>query len=191
MENRLGLILLAADCGANDAEIAGRVVVGGSTIYHTKRRFVEGNLALALTEAPRAGAASKLALKEEARLIATACSNPPPGRDRGTLELLSDALVKLTDRKSQSRKTVRRRLAENDLKPWCKDMWCIPKVDAAYVAATENVLDLYAETPIHCEAPLLSLSKYEAGPLDTASGVHGLAETASPYRDRQPHQTDL
>ncbi len=35
-------ILLAADAGASDAEIAARVVVGGSTVTRTKRRFVEG-----------------------------------------------------------------------------------------------------------------------------------------------------
>ena len=46
---------------------------------------------------------------------------------------------------SLSRETVRRRLAENDLKPWRKDMWCIPQVDAEYVARMEDVLDLYAE----------------------------------------------
>ena len=38
---------------------------------------------------------------------------------------------------------MRRRLAENDLKPWRKDMWCIPRVDAEYVARMEHVLDLY------------------------------------------------
>src|SRR5262249_49553764 len=43
--------------------------------------------------------------------------------------------------------TVRRRLAENDLKPWRKKMWCIPQVDAEYVARMEDVLDLYAEEP--------------------------------------------
>jgi transposase len=138
-------ILLAADAGASDAEIAGRVVVGGSTVYRTKRRFVEGNLELALAEEPRPGAARKLTGKEEALLVATACSDPPAGRARWTLELLSDALVKLTEHESLSRETVRRRLAENDLKPWRKDMWCIPKVDAAYVACMEDVLDLYAE----------------------------------------------
>jgi hypothetical protein len=42
---------------------------------------------------------------------------------------------------------VRRRLAENDLKPWRKDMWCIPRIDADYVARMEDVLDLYAEAP--------------------------------------------
>ena len=41
----------------------------------------------------------------------------------------------------------RRRLAENALKPWRRDMWCVPKVDAAYVAAMEDVLDLYGEPP--------------------------------------------
>jgi transposase len=37
-------ILLAADVGTNDEEIARSVGVGGSTVYRTKRRFVEGNL---------------------------------------------------------------------------------------------------------------------------------------------------
>jgi len=35
---------------------------------------------------------------------------------------------------SISRETVRRRLAENDLKPWRKDMRCILQVDSEYVA---------------------------------------------------------
>jgi hypothetical protein len=39
------------------------------------------------------------------------------------------------------------RLGENKLKPWQKDMWCIPKVDGAYVARMEDVLDLYAQDP--------------------------------------------
>ncbi len=56
-------------------------------------------------------------------------------------------MVKLTDYEDFSRKTVRRGLAEKELKPWRKDMWCIPKVDGAYVARMEDVLDLYAEDP--------------------------------------------
>jgi len=40
---------------------------------------------------------------------------------------------------------VRRRLAEDDLKPWRRDMWCIPQIDGEYVARMEDVLDLYAE----------------------------------------------
>ena len=89
----------------------------------------------------------KLSSKEEALLVATACSKPPPGRARWTLELLADEMVRLTDHEELSSETVRRRLAENHLKPWRKDMWCIPKVDGEYVARMEDVLDLYAETP--------------------------------------------
>ena len=61
--------------------------------------------------------------------------------------VLAGELVRLTEHASLSRETVRRRLAENDLKPWRKDMWCIPRVDAEYVARMEDVLDLYAEAP--------------------------------------------
>src|SRR6202521_5896759 len=140
-------ILLAADAGRSDEEIARAVAVGGSTVYRTKRRFVEGNLERALSEEPRPGAERKLTGKEEALLVATACANPPEGRARWTLELLADAMVKLTGHESLSGETVRRRLAENGLKPWRKDMWCIPRVDGEYVARMEDVLDLYAEAP--------------------------------------------
>jgi transposase len=140
-------ILLAADAGACDEEIAMSVAASGSTIYRTKRRFIEGNLEAALSEEPRPGAARKLSGKEEALLVATACSKPPKGQAHWTLELLAGTIVKLTEHASLSRETVRRRLAENDLKPWRKDMWCIPQVDGAYVARMEGVLDLYAEAP--------------------------------------------
>src|SRR6202795_4108510 len=138
-------ILRAADAGAGDEEIARSVGVGGSTVYRTKRRFVLGNLEAALSEEPRPGADRKLSGKEEALLVATACSNPPKGRARWTLELLADELVRLTEHDDISRGTVRRRLPENGLKPWRRDMWCIPRVDGEYVARMEDVLDLYAE----------------------------------------------
>jgi len=140
-------ILLAADAGTSDEDIARSVAVGGSTVSRTKRRFVLGNLELALSEAARPGAERKLTGREEALLVATACSSPPEGRKRWTLELLAGAMVRLTEHEGLSRETVRRRLAENQLKPWRRDMWCIPQVDGNYVARMEDVLDLYAETP--------------------------------------------
>ena len=138
-------ILLAADAGHSDEAIAATVAVGTATVHRTRRRFVEGNLDEALGERPRPGASRKLSGKEEALLVATACSEPPEGRARWTLDLLAGALVRLTEHDDVSRETVRRRLAENDLKPWRRDMWCIPHVDAEYVARMEDVLDLYAE----------------------------------------------
>lgn len=140
-------ILLAADAGCGDAEIARSVGAGGSTVYRTKRCFVLGNLEAALSEQPRPGASRKLSGQEEALLVATACSKPPAGRARWTLGLLAGELVRLTKHDGLSRETVRRRLADNELKPWRKDMWCIPQVDGEYVARMEDVLDLYAEAP--------------------------------------------
>jgi transposase len=140
-------ILLAAANGSSDERIAANVAVGTSTIYRTKRRFVEEGLEPALSEAPRPGAERKLAAKEEALLVATACSKPPAGRARWTLSLLADEMVRLTKHRSLSADTVRRRLAEKELKPWQEKMWCIPKVDAEFVARMEDVLDLYAEKP--------------------------------------------
>ncbi len=162
-------ILLAADAGMSDEAIAATLAVSGSTIYRTKRRFVEANLEGALSEETRPGAERKLTGKEEALLIATACSRPPKGRARWTLELLADELVKLTEHDGISRETVRRRLAENDLKPWRKDMWCIPKVDGEYVARMEDVLDLYSEAadpdrPVVCfdESPTQLIGEVRA-----------------------------
>ena len=140
-------ILLAADAGMPDETIAQSLGVGGSTVYRTKRRFVEGNLDKALHEEPRPGAARKLSAQEEALLVATACSRPPEGRARWTIELLAGEFVRLTEHDGISRETVRRRLAETELNPWREKMWCVPKIDGEYVARMENVLDLYAEPP--------------------------------------------
>jgi transposase len=140
-------ILLATGAGQSDEAIAASVAVSASTVRRTKRRFVEGNLERALSEEPRPGAARKLSGQEEALLVATACSSPPAGRARWTLELLAGAMVRLTQHVSLSRDTVRRRLAENELKPWREKMWCVPQVDGEFVARMEDVLDLYAEPP--------------------------------------------
>jgi transposase len=140
-------VLLAADAGTTDETIAANVAVGTSTVYRTKRRFVEEGLEEALSEDPRPGAERKLSASEEALLVATACANPPRGRARWTLELLAGEMVRLTHHESISSETIRRRLAEKQLKPWQKKMWCIPKVDAVFVARMEDVLDLYAEVP--------------------------------------------
>jgi transposase len=140
-------VLLAADAGQGDDTIAASLAVSVSTVRRTKRRFVEGNLDRALSEQPRPGARRKLSGQDEALLVATACASPPAGRARWTLELLAGEMVRLTEHQSLSRETVRRRLAENALKPWREEMWCVAHIDGEYVARMEDVLDLYAEPP--------------------------------------------
>jgi transposase len=140
-------ILLAADAGSTDEEIARNVAVGTSTVYRVKQRFVEHGLERALNEAPRPGADRKFDAMDESLLIAVTCSKPPGGRARWTLQLLADEMVRLTSHDSVSIETIRRRLGEIDLKPWREKMWCIPKVDGEFVARMEDVLALYAEPP--------------------------------------------
>lgn len=151
-------ILLAADAGHHDKDIVAALATSTSTVFRTRRRFVEGGLDHALHDRTRDGGSRKLTGKEEALLIATACSAPPEGRARWTLELLAGEMVRLTEHESLSRETVRRRLADNDLKPWRQEMWCIPTVDTEYIARMEDVLDLYAE-PFDALDPIVSFDE--------------------------------
>ena len=105
----------------------------------------------ALSEDPRPGGKRKLSTTEEAMLVALAGRNghhqAHGGRAHWTLDLLAGEMVGLTPHDHLSTRhgapTSRRERAQA-LAP---EMWCIPKVDAEYVARMEDVLDLYAETP--------------------------------------------
>src|SRR5207245_3924208 len=76
-------ILLAADRGCRDEEIARTVSVSLSTVGRTKRRFVQGNLERALSAEPRPGAERWLTGKAEALLCAAACRQQQAARKRG------------------------------------------------------------------------------------------------------------
>jgi transposase len=147
-------ILMMADEGFNDEEISSALPTGTATAFRTRRRFVEGGIDNALNDRPRPGAKRKLKAKHEATLIAIACSEPPTGSSRWTLELLAGELIRLTNLEDVSRETIRRRLHEKEIKPWQKKMWCIPSVDADFVAHMEDILDLY-EAPHKPEEPLV------------------------------------
>lgn len=63
--------------------------------------------------------------KKEAQLTKIACSTPPSGRSRWTVQMLADELVALEIVDSISADTVGQ-VPKNELKPWLKSMWCIP-----------------------------------------------------------------
>ncbi|MDZ7867945.1 MAG: IS630 family transposase [Rheinheimera sp.] len=142
---RANLLLLADGHQHSDTEISALLHVSTSTIYRTKRRFVEDGLEFALAEGYRPGQPKMLDAKEDAMLITIACTIPPQGRSRWTLSLLANQFVALTDVESISLETVRQRLKQNELKPWQQKMWCIGTIDADYIAQMEHVLDIYAE----------------------------------------------
>lgn len=109
-------ILLQAEEGQTDEEIATALAVGVATVERTRQRFVEANLE-ALNERPRPGGQCKLSGKQEARLIAVACTPAPRGRTRWTLQLLADQGVELGFAESIARETVRQVLKKTRLNP--------------------------------------------------------------------------
>ena len=64
-----------------------------ATIEHIRGRFVMGGVDYALSEEPRLGAPRKLNGKQEALLVALACSTPPEGHRAWTMQLLADRLI--------------------------------------------------------------------------------------------------
>lgn len=108
--NARARMLLHAHAGATDVAIAAAVRVGKATVERTRQKFVEGGLDWALHERPRPGGRRKLDGKQEAFLVATACSTPPDGRQRWTMQLLADRLVEVQLVDAISDETVRRTL---------------------------------------------------------------------------------
>ena len=99
-------ILLQADEGLTDEEIATALAVGIATVERTRQRCGEANLE-ALNELPRPGGQCKLSGKQEAHLIAVACTPAPSGHTRWTLHLLAEQVVELGFAESIARETVR------------------------------------------------------------------------------------
>jgi transposase len=96
-----------ADSGKSDGEIAQMLKTGESTVHRTRQRFVTGNLGNALNEQPRSGRKRKLSGKQEALLVATACSQPPKGRRRWTMKLLAGRLVEIEEVGKIAAETIR------------------------------------------------------------------------------------
>jgi transposase len=108
-------ILLLADEGKSDNDIAAALHTGRATVQRTRQRFVTGNLEGGLNERPRPGGQKILNEKGEAVLESLAHSKPPDGRKRWTLQLLADRLVQLKMVNSISHETVRHELKKKDL----------------------------------------------------------------------------
>jgi transposase len=95
-----------------DGQIAEVLDISRRTVIRIKQRFVQENLEVALTGSfPRERPERRcLDGKGEAQLIHLACSKAPNGRQRWTLELLADQMVKLEYVEHISPETVRQAL---------------------------------------------------------------------------------
>jgi transposase len=110
-------ILLKAHEGLTDQQVAKALNTGTATVARVRKRFVEEGQERALKERPRPGQRLKLDGKEQAHLIAVACSNPPEGHARWTLRLLASKVVELEFADSISPETVRQILKKQSLSP--------------------------------------------------------------------------
>jgi transposase len=86
-------ILLKSGEGKTDKEIGDLLYISEQTIRRTRLRFWEDGLEAALEDKPRAPRDGKLNERQQAYWVALACSHPPSGRERWTVELLVAQLV--------------------------------------------------------------------------------------------------
>ena len=105
-------VLLKCDDGLTDEEVVEAVGVSVGTVERVRKRFCGGGLDAALSDRPQPPRPEKRRIdgEAEAKLVTLACSTPPDGRGRWTLELLADAMVRLkyVDGAAVSGQTVRR-----------------------------------------------------------------------------------
>jgi transposase len=109
--------LLLADWGKTDQTIADALGMSVRTVERLRQRAVTDGALAALDDRPRPGGTPKLDDRQQARLMAEACSDPPAGRSHWTMHLLADRLVALEVVDTISAETVRRRLQTRPSSP--------------------------------------------------------------------------
>jgi transposase len=115
---RRAYTLLMADEQKRDQDIADALQIVPKTVSATRKRYCEVGLPEALYEKPRPGNPRKLDGKQEAFVVALACSEPPSGHSQWTMQMLADKLIelKMVD-EPISDETVRRTLKKTNSSP--------------------------------------------------------------------------
>jgi transposase len=90
-------VLLKADEGLADVPIAEAVGVSVRSVERLRKRFCDQGLEAALSDRPQPPRPQKRKIdgQAEARLVTLACSTPPDGREKWTMQLLADRMVQL------------------------------------------------------------------------------------------------
>ena len=110
-------ILLLANKGKGDTEIANILGVGRSTALRIRKRYLEEGLQSALVDKPRPGQPEKYNERQAAEIVALACTEPPEGRNKWSLALLCEELRKKEGFETINRETIRLILKKNKIKP--------------------------------------------------------------------------
>ena len=103
-------ILAALDRQVPESLIMDVLGVGRTAIWRTRKAYLEGGLRSALHDEPRPGKPRRYGTEVEAEVSALACSAPPTGARRWTLDLLEQAVRRQSATAGISRQTIRRLL---------------------------------------------------------------------------------
>lgn len=87
--------LLLSDAGKTDEAIADLLHITTVTVAETRKRWCAEHLSQNLADQPKPGRKRKLDGKQEAFLVALACTDAPVGREHWPLRMLSDKLLEL------------------------------------------------------------------------------------------------
>ena len=137
------LALLFISKGKSIAEIARLEVLSEAGIKNVINRYREGGIDCALFDKPRSGRPPTLSKGDKQRIAAKACSRPPEGRARWTINLLTEEIHNDKKIPPTSRESVRQALNAHGIKPWREKMWCVPTLNDEYIERMEDVLDVY------------------------------------------------
>ena len=148
-------VLLMADDNATvgrrrDEDISQALNMHVNTIAAIRKKFVLEGVKPALHRKPRETPPTppRMDGKQEAYLIAICCSDPPQGRARWTIKLLTKELISRKVVISIAKETVRTKLNQIELQPWKTERFCIPEEDLPrFIAQMEDVLDVYSDAP--------------------------------------------
>jgi transposase len=112
LKRQRALILLKADDGLTDREIADELEVGLVTVERVRKRCIERGIAATLDRKAQETPSRprKFDGASEAKLTQIACSEPPAGQARWTIGLLADKLIELKVFESVSKSSVQRSL---------------------------------------------------------------------------------
>jgi len=100
-------ILVLLDKEETGDSISEKLNIHRDTVYNVKSRYLKEGLDVALSEKPRPGQPVKYDKKKRSEIIAYACTDPPEGRKRWTVRLLTEELSKKEDFKTINRETIR------------------------------------------------------------------------------------
>jgi len=110
-------ILAALDRKLPEQQIMEVLKVGRTALWRTRTAYLQGGLEFALHDEARPGKPKQYQAEAEAQVTALACSSPPPGAQRWTVALLTEAARRQGPMKGISRETIRRILKKTSSDP--------------------------------------------------------------------------